>query len=72
MHALEGCYKQGRTLKKLHILPPSMQCSGNHNKKWQTNHKNQPLKQDYFNRREFALYYKHTYLKKAFTHIPRD
>lgn len=38
MHALEGFYKQGKTLRKLHIFTlPSMQCNGNQNNKWQTN-----------------------------------
>lgn len=39
MHALEGFYKQGKTVKKPHILPLSTQCNGNQNNKWQMNTK---------------------------------
>lgn len=68
MHSLEGFYKQGKTLKKLHLLPPSMQCSGNQNNKRQTNTKPN-LWSRTLSRREFSLYYKHNaYVKKISIH----
>lgn len=40
MHALEGFYKRGKSLKKLHIFPPpSALCSGKQNNKWRLNAK---------------------------------
>lgn len=64
MHALEGSYKQSKTLKKTLYSPSSMQGSGYQNNNWQMNTKHNLCKWTLL-REEFLLHYKHnSYIKK--------